>query len=433
MKNKIAIATLLVATLIYAKPLSLSNAFNKAIENSHEIKSLLYQLDSNKQKVVQEKAFWLPQVNFSASHSKTEFEVNHLYKRADYDYIEDSTDLRLTVSQAIYDPQTDARIELEEYKINFFLSKIEIQRENLAKKVSQIYFKILDSKNKIKLLKSKVSYNKFKLKAIQKKYELKLANKMDLLQIKVDINSLKIDLQKEKELIKLYHSNLKHLIGEFEESLPTIDLAKINSQKIAMMKKIISQKGKFLSNSQIKQVLISKELSKKEIKNSKTGHLPKVTLNASYTKFISEDITTDYENTKKIMLEFKIPLYQGGYVKSKIEASKLQYQASQEDLIAIKKEIEIEYDEQLLSFNSAVQSINLYKEAIESVRLYLDSISQGFSNGLKSSVDLAEAQNRVDEVEYKYRVNIQQMVQSYAKLLLLSNDFKNLNLIDNIL
>ena len=28
-------------------------------------------------------------------------------------------------------------------KINFFLSKIEIQRENLAKKVSQIYFKIL--------------------------------------------------------------------------------------------------------------------------------------------------------------------------------------------------------------------------------------------------------------------------------------------------
>ena len=433
MKNKIAIATFLVATFSYAQSLSLSEAFDMAIKNSHEIKSLFYQLDSNKQRIVQEKSAWLPQVNFSATHSKTEFEINHLHKRPDYDYIENSTDLRLSVRQVIYDPAINSRIEIENHRIKLFLSKVELKKQELSKKVSRFYFQILGSKNKIKLLESRIFYNKSKLKTIQKKYELKLANKMDLLQIKVDISSLKIDLQKEKELMKLYNSNLKHLIGKFEKKLPTIDLIKANKKNIAKMKKLVSDSEKFLSNSQIKQVIISKELAKKEIKNSKTGHLPKVSLNASYTKFISEDITVDYENTKRIMLEFKIPLYQGGYVESKIKASKLQHLATYEDLRAIKKEIKIEYNEYLLSFNASIQSINLYKEAIESVKLYLDSISQAYSNGLKSAVDLAEAQNRVDEVGYKYRENILQLMQNYIKLLILSNDFKNLNLIDNIL
>ncbi len=432
MRNNLIFATLFMASLADAQVLSFSKAYEMAVENSHQIRSSLYQLEANKQKIVQEKSAWYPQINFTASHRKTEFEINHLQHRDDYDLIENSTDLSLLLKQTVYDPAIDGRIDIENLRIKLNLAQIKLQKQDLAKKVLQIYLNILSSKNKINLYNSRLKFNRLKLKAISKKYEMQLANKMELFEIKVDINTLRIDLQKEQEMVKLYRFNLEHLIGEFEQKLPEIDLNRVNLNKIELMSKIVTEDEKFLSNIKIKQAIISKNLSKKEIRNSSMGHLPKISLNASYNKFISEDAGVDYENTKKIMLEFRIPLYQGGYVESKILSAKLQYSSASEDFISVKKEIQIEYEQFLLSFNSAKKSITLYKEAMASAKLYLDSISQGFKNGLKSSVDLEEAQNRVNEVEYKYVENLYDIIESYAKLLILSDSFENLNLIDEI-
>jgi outer membrane protein len=199
------------------------------------------------------------------------------------------------------------------------------------------------------------------------------------------------------------------------------------------MKNFVTNKIDFSSNLNIAQANIQLELLKNELINAKAGYLPTASLDAKYTKYNSNDITVDYEDTTRIGLQVNIPLYNGGKTQSNILSSKLNIEATREDLIKIQKDIKINYEENLLIFNSSLESIKMYQESMESALLYLDSVSLGFNNGLKSIIDVNEAKNKLYEVEYRYIENLYEMIDAYVNILIVTNKFDGLKLLDKLI
>jgi len=426
MKSSTKIALALVALMGYAHAdvLTLSEAYNLALANSKNIKASEYHLESNRQRIDQAKAELYPQVYLSGAYGKKEYGSNGFGKIANYG---------LSLNQSIYNPALNSKIDIETSKVALSSSEVELKKQELSQIVLPIYLNILKAQNKVELYNAYGFANERKLQLLQIKFDMALSNRMDLLQGEVDYHFSKMDLRKEKRLIRVNQLKLKHLLGTSDFQLPTIDFDRVTDETVRQMKEAITGGDPFLVNLKIEQAKMRLNLSSKEIKSASNGHLPNVSLNAQYAEIDADASVSSLENTKSLMLQIQIPLYQGGIVESRITASKLAYRAVQEELLQIEDEIKEEYDERLALFDSASSALRLYKEALNSAQLYLDSVSLAFDKGLKSSIDMNDAKNKLYEVKYRYVENIYEMISAYVGLLILTNSLENLEIVDSII
>jgi outer membrane protein len=200
------------------------------------------------------------------------------------------------------------------------------------------------------------------------------------------------------------------------------------------MKESITGSDTLEKNLKVLQAQVSFQLTKEQVTNSLDAHLPRLDLQASASKYNTDDPTSDapYNNVQQVGLVLNIPIYSGGLVSSMVASSELLSKAANEDLLDTKKQIQVQYDEYLVSFNSSVESVSMYKDAVESAELYVNSVEQGYEHGLKSIIDLNEANTKLYDVKYKYLDNLHGMVDSYIGLLIVTNNFENIGLLDKI-
>jgi len=426
MKNsKIILGIFLLYSYSSAKVLTISDAYNLALQNSKSIKSSEYQIEANKQQLNQAKAEFYPQIYLSANYGKKEYDASGTGRLSNY---------TLSFNESIYDASKINRIDVTKSKIKLDNFKVEFQKQELAQTIFKIYMDILKSKNKIEVYNAYINAKKKRVELLNKKLEMSLGNKTDLLQGKVDYHFSRMDLRREKKFIRVNKLKLKHLTGIDTIELPTIDFNKITDDTVAEMRAVIEKShNKFSSNLKLKQSQTNLDLSAKEIKSAKLAHLPTININAQYSKINADARVSNLENTKSVMLQIEIPLYQGGAIESKVTASKLSYNSAQESLLQVEDEIKEEYEENLATFDASSSSIALYRESLNSAQAYLNSIEQSFNAGLKSSLDLNEAKSRLYEVKYRFVENLYEMIDAYINLLIITNSFEKLNLVDMII
>lgn len=252
--------------------------------------------------------------------------------------------------------------------------------------------------------------------------------------MRVEYASAQIELDKENKLFNVYNLKFKQYIGDTAYELPKMESDKQISDTIEQMKQRVVSDERLQESLKIRQAQAAVEVSKADVQNAKAGHLPKVTFDMSYTQYDTDTPTVDaaYDSIGYAMLSLNLPIYSGGYVSSKVDSAKLMYMASNEDLEKIKKETQVAYDEYLAIFEASAQSVSMYNDAFQSAELYVKAIEQGYEHGLKSVIDLNDAKNKLYEVKYKYIENIYEMVNSYIGLLMVTDNFKDIGLLDKL-
>ncbi|PIF04245.1 MAG: hypothetical protein CSA86_02695 [Arcobacter sp.] len=434
MRNKIFIFFLVSFNFLYAKVLFPFEAYELALKNSSSIKSGSLQLESKEEDLNQWLSKYYPQINFSIDYNNTDYEYNRLQNRKDYDATEKSLDYSISLQQSLYNYETQTKLDVEKKRVNLFQIRLNMQKQELSKDVFKTYLLAINSQNKIDLLNSYLSYNEEKRQSIQKRYEMSISSKMDLLQITVEVNRSKIELMKEEKLYKTYLLKLKQLTNMNDIQLPQISFENFEISSIINKEDLLQNEKSYLEkNLEYMEVNEAIKLSQLEVNNAKSAHYPKLDFDARYTKFDSDSIVSDYENTKRWSVRLTVPLYSGGYVSSRVKSKKIIQKASYEDLEVVKKDLTLKYDDLFSSLKTSIKSVEVYKEALNSSKSYLDFISQGYDNGLKSSIDLFEAKNKVFEIKYEYIKNIQEFIQIYVDYLILNNNIENLFKIDNII
>lgn len=414
-----------------AEVLNFSTAYGLALENANNIRSAVYASESEKEKINQEKSQLYPQINLSTSYRKGEYETNPSGRITRQGLITHSA----TARQNIYNDEVYTRVDLQEARSKYSKIKVERQKEELAQELFKTYLDILKSKNRINLLESYLEYTKTKLDDLTKRFEMSMSNKMDLFQMRVEYASSQIELDKEKKLFSVHELKFKRYIGDVAFDLPDISSDKILLDAIKEMKNQVSSNINIENSYKVQEAKAALITADADLEYSKAGHLPKLTFDAAYSKYETDDPTIDapYNTSNYAMISLNLPIYSGGYVSSRVESSLLMKKSAIEDLTNTKKEVTVAYNEYMVTFEASAESVSMYKNAIESAELYVEAINQGYEHGLKSVIDLNEAKNKLNEVKYKYVENLYQMVNSYIGLLMVTNNFKELNLLDKLI
>jgi len=435
MKNnfpKVLLATLIYGSAASASYTTPSDAYKAAINNSTKVSSSKYQYQSKEEGLNEVYARLYPQIEGSVSLSRTDYERNDLINSSDPYVKEESTDLNISLEQVLFDQSLFSQIDVEKSRVKISSYDFELSKQKIASETLNAYMSVLNSKNKISLLEANLEYVSQNLNMIEKKYSMSLVTKMDYLKVNVEYQKSRISLVREEKNYEVMFRKLQDITKLENIEIPDINLDSLSDEFMNNILDVVNTNTTIDKNINILQSRTAVKMASDDITSAKAGHLPTLGINASYTQYISDDSTSDYENYGTAMVRLRIPFFKGGAVSSRIASKQLIKKAAVEDVKTVEDETQVTLNENVNKLRNEIETIKMYKEALVSGQTYLDSIQLAYAKGLKSIVELYDAKNKLFEIKFDYVQSVQEMTNLYVEFLILTNNLDNLDLIDNI-
>lgn len=156
---------------------------------------------------------------------------------------------------------------------------VKVQIENTLVKVINAYYNVVMQKQIINGLKENISVSEERLKIAQKKFDIGTTSKADVLQAKIDLNTLKTTLIRQTNLLSDAKANLNQLlIQPVEQEFDVLD----DIPQMPMNKYEELQNAILNNNSDILFAQRNVDVAKYMIKEGQSNLYPKLNLNANY-------------------------------------------------------------------------------------------------------------------------------------------------------
>ncbi len=413
---------------LFAADITMQKSYEKALNYEAKVKSAYYQVEAKKEEINQAKSKLYPKLDFQASGTLRGYTINYNGLKRNEQYYSSTLSGQLPV----YHPENYNIIKQSKLKYQYTKLYLKQLKQQLAFNVVDTLMLIIRAKNSLIVAKAYERANKIKYQQIKKKLEKRLANKMDLLEAKVTYERSIVKVSIESKNLELAKLKFRQITGIKDINVNSNDIESIN---VNLLKDNFLKQDLLSNNLEVRKSNINIDLVKKEIKLSAYGRYPKVDLSASVTKFDSLNNNTDYTDDSRVMLSVKIPIFDGGYTKSRVAQYKYLLSSAYEDLKDTQRKVVSKYEEQIVNLNNAKQNIKLYKENIKSAKVYLYSVDRGYSVGLKDLTDVEDAKAKLYEAKFKLIDSIYQYIKSYASLLNLYGrfDYHKLKRLDMVL
>ena len=283
--RKTVITTILLGSFVFGSDLTLTRAYESALQYEAKIKSLDLQQKVKKIEIDMTESRLYPQIDASVNYQRRRYE----YRGVDMDQNYKSYSLNL--NQMVYHPEVLSQIESSELSYDLSGLNLTQQKQLLAFNIVDVYFQILKAQNSIKVAKAYLETSFARHEQIEKKFELRLANKMDYLESKVLSKQAVIKLQQERSSLRVLKLRLKSLIGIDVKTLPYVDFEKIDLAQLTL-----NDSTSLNDSLELERAEKSFELSKKDIEISEFGHYPKIDLSASFSNLSSKEIINEYKD-----------------------------------------------------------------------------------------------------------------------------------------
>ena len=408
--NKLLIALIAAAfplSALAAEPaVDLITIFRQAQSNDPVWASARSANVAAQEKLVQGKALLLPTASLSANvnHNQSDiqsepgqfnlFVYNGFDKWETYGY-------RLDISQPLYRKQNNVQFEQSKTQVAQADEQLKNAQLDLMLRVSQAYFEVLLAQDTIDLIVAQKAAISKQLEQAKANFEVGTSTITDVHEAQA-----RYDLIVAQEILAVNELEAKRraiqaLTGQRPQRLAPgrSDLQATIPEPAEMEKwvEIASQNNYALKIQQ--QALAYAE---QQVEFAKAGHLPTVDLVGSYSDTraeggIAEELRGWNSDTKfgVISVQLAIPLYQGGAISSREREAQANKLKAQDDLEAVRRDVDLQTRQSFLKVSTAVAEARAYEQALISSQSQLDSTQLGYEVGVRTSVDVLNAQQQL--------------------------------------
>lgn len=396
---------------------SLLDIYQQALAHDPTLASALSANQAAQELIEQGKALYRPIVNFIAGANESQSEAKTIgtgNPSRDGKGSYESYNYRIEASQHIYSKQNIVRMDQSKTQVNQADKQLSLSQQDLILRTTISYFEVLIAQDKIDLIIAQKAAILSQLEQAKANFEVGTATITDMneAQARYDlIVAQEIAAINEYQIAK---RSVQAITGEFPQKLATVKAdIKTNSLEQSMDKwmEVAMQNN---LNIQIQQDLV--KLSEQQVEIENSGHLPTLDAVASYRNDYANGSASGYGNelkTSTIGLQLQIPLYQGGAISSRVRQAALNKQKAQDDVEIARRKVELETQRAYLNLNTSIAQVKAYEQALISSQSQVDSTKLGYEVGVRTSVDVLNAQQQLFSAKrdllqsrYNYLVSI---------------------------
>ncbi len=398
-------------------PQSLLDIYHQALAHDPTLASALSANKAAQEIIEQGKALYRPTVNFNASANTTQSNIRYLNGTtppgsSSFENYKAAVEAR----QPIYRKQNLVQMNQANTQVSLADKQYHLSQQDLILRSTQAYFDVLIAQDKLDLLAAQKAAILGQLDQAKATFDVGTATITDVneAQARYDlIVAQEVAALNEYEIAK---RSVEAITGETPTKLATvksdIQVAQLNQnmqdwQQVAVQNNL---------NIQIQQDAL--KLAEQEVERANAGHLPTldavVSVGDSYSNGSPSVFSAGNDlKSATIGLELQIPLYAGGAISSRARQAVLNKQKAQNDIDIALRQTDLETQRAYLNLNTSIAQVKALDQALISSQSQLDSTKLGYEVGVRTSVDVLNAQQQLFsakrdllQARYNYLVNI---------------------------
>lgn len=346
---------------------------------------------AGQEKTAQGRAGLLPNISLSGNVRYTDLEST----LANADSKFDSNGGALTAVQPLYRKENWVRYAQGKNQTRIADLQFALAEQDLILRTAQAYFDVLQSQDNLDFVVAQKNAIGEQLAAAKRNFEVGTATITDTHEAQARYDLAAAQEIAEQNTLNIRLRALEKLIGKPAAALdPLREHVQFRSETDDI-ETWATRAGE--TNLQAEVQRIAKEVADQEIERTRAGHLPTVDAVASYTvnndqSFGSFSVDTRIAN---IGLELNLPVYLGGLTSSQVREAVANREKARQDLETALRDARLAAREAWYNVNSGAARVRALEQALTSSRAQLESTKLGMQVGVRTSVDVLDAEQQV--------------------------------------
>lgn len=420
----------------YAAAEDLNTVYKEALQQDPVFGSARSGYEATKEKLPQGRALFLPNVNVTgnANYNRTDYEYggNTTLPQGGVNY--GSVGAGLNVTQPLFRPQNDAIYDQAKIQVVQAESQLMLAGQDLMVRVAQAYFDVLLAEFNLNTVRSQKAATAEQLAQAKRNFEVGTATITDTYDAQA-----RYDLVVAQEItavndIEVKRRALQQIIGRVPGPLnkpqPGITLSAPEPNDMEQW----VQAG--YGNSLAVQIAKSNlDLAAKEVERNRGANWPTIDAvgSATYNNQGNSSLGVSQTQTQFLVgLQLNYPLYQGGAISSRVREAIANRSKAEQDYENQRRTVAQSVRQSFLAVNTGLGEIQALRQAVASNRLSVDASKLGQEVGVRTQVDVLNAQQLLFSAERDLARSYYATIISQLKLKasvgrLTPNDLDNVN------
>jgi outer membrane protein len=396
------------------------------------------------EKLVQGNALYLPTINFNAGATASQTDIKYIgsssvFRNGGRETFEGYS-YGVNLNQPIYRKQIQAQLAQAKSQVEQSDKQLLLAQQNLILRSSKAYFDVLMAQDKIELIQAQKNAISKQLEQAKANFDVGTATITDFNEAQARFDLIQAQEIAAMSDLEIKKRAIQSIIGHMPLKLNAVraDLQPQMPEPVSMDKwvEMATQTNLMIAIQQ--QAL---EIATQEVERQNAGHLPTLDAIASYTDRYANGSANGFGSDLQdatIGLQLQIPLYQGGAIASRVREAVANKQKAMDDVVASRRQAELDTRQAYLDLVSVVSQIKAYEQALNSSQSQLDSTMLGYEVGVRTSVDVLNAQQQfftakrdLLQSRYAYLMNILSLKSAVGLLNEADIDAVNQQLVSN--
>jgi outer membrane protein len=357
--------------------------------------------DALQEKVVQGRALILPSVTLDAeanqNNSDTKYSGSGANPFTGGRQNFGSLGYNVNFTQPLWRKQNSVQYEQSKVQVAQAENALSVARLDLMVRTATAYFDVLLAQDKLDLIAAQKAAVTRQLDQAKANFNVGTATITD-----VNEAEAKFDLLLAQEIATQNELEVKKRAIQAITSQPPAQLASAK-EKLNIMIPQPQDMEEWVKmaeeqNPQVKVQQQSVEIATQEIDRAHAGHYPTLDAVATWADNRSNGgvnaIGSDQQQLT-VGLKMEIPLYQGGSISSKEREAASNQQKAQDDVELARRNADFQTRQAYLTVASTVAQVKAFEQALGSSQSSMDSTSLGYEVGVRTSVDVLNAQQQL--------------------------------------
>ena len=387
-------ALALAAALGPAAAADLSTIYRDSQVSDPVYQSARAQYMATIEKLPQARSGYLPQLLASASIFRNDVDRSIA---TDIGYT--TKTYAVTLAQPIFRAQSWIAITQAQQQVLQAEAILAGAQQDLGLRVAQAYFDVLLAQDNVALSGTQKSAISEQLAQAKRNFEVGTATIVDTLEAQA-----RFDQSVAKEIadvndVEVKRRALQVLLGKLPEGLTPLGeplaLAEPRPNDIESWVKAAGD-----ASLTIAVARANYEFSRQEVDRQRAGHLPTLDLSASYARADNPSTSVpgvigSASNAGAVGFTLSLPIYSGGLTQSRVREALANREKAQQDLESTERGVAQAVRTNFLNVTSGISQVRALEQALASTQSQLDSTILGRDVGVRTSVDVLNAQQQV--------------------------------------
>lgn len=311
----------------------------------------------------------------------------------------------LTFQQLLFEGQVFVGLQARRTSIEFQTKSAEVTEENIKANIHKIYFQLVASRAQLQMLDANIERFRKLERDTRVLYENGFAERLEISRATVQLSNMETERTKALNNIANGYLGLKMLMGmPVSDTLVLTDTISYETIRDGILESTVYN---YSNRKEYQMAELGKKLNEYNIKRYQLSYFPTVALSGNYSR-ISQSNKFDFFGESKwfpassIGLNIAVPIFDGFAREARIKRAQLQLQQTNNDIEALKINIDREVQQALNNYRSALATLDAQRRNIELAEQVYNQTRLKREEGMGSTLEITSAQSDLQIAQSNY-------------------------------